>query len=736
MDNNSKEVIKFIDRLYRDLYKSNEVLEHFELRENQKAREIKDYKKRKPNPTDKFNNLQTYFDLQTSMHDRFTTTEQRKEFIKQFYHDKYVIKPEDIPESYYEFIREKELDIGKGHLTIDSYTKKGIQKEVIADQVNSLDRWLDYFFSDESSDYPFWVKYWAFQGMLKLGTYNQGAKAFNKRTKNTTAAFVELNKDVLKRSMDLIIKAVNKETIDNELLKKLTNDGSFQKVYTYFFAREKDNLYTNEGIWVKYNKGGDYKKLATSLNGYDTNWCTKAEGTALAQLSCGDFYVYYSVDKNGEYKVPRLAIRMEDENIAEIRGILQNQNIEPELKDILEEKLKEFPDKDKYYKKVEHMEKLTEIYKKQKNKIELSTDELRFLYEIDEYILGFGHRHDPRVAEIISKRDIYEDLSKIFGHDVKAREDNYISNIRKGIMMDPLDPMFPKMTVGNLPFIENINNMVYPDIMMGDIRLGGVESIRNTKFPKRVNGRLYNDGNIRSGSVYIGVGSNNTILENVIFPDEIGGQLSVAAKVMKNVTFSRIVHGDVSIKVENYSNIILPEEVEGAFILDIRYVQDITLPKMIRKAITIKSLGPTIRSLKFPDICWSISLPNIIYGNDLVLPKMLQDDLELRALRYANGMIMPETVGGMVDLSALEDGTNLVLPETIGEKLDISNLVYMEGMVLPKRINGDLHIPIMALNYFGRNTLESIVGGKIYFYDENKRLIHDEKEYFSSKTIK
>ena len=60
----------------------------------------------------------------------------------------------------------------------------------------------------------------------------------------------------------------------------------------------------------------------------------------------------------------------------------------------------------------------------------------------------------------------------------------------------------------------------------------------------------------------------------------------------------------------------------------------------------------------------------------------------------------------------------------------------MEGMVLPKRINGDLHIPIMALNYFGRNTLESIVGGKIYFYDENKRLIHDEKEYFSSKIIK
>ena len=114
---------------------------------------------------------------------------------------------------------------------------------------------------------------------------------------------------------------------------------------------------------------------------------------------------------------------------------------------------------------------------------------------------------------------------------------------------------------------------------------------------------------------------------------------------------------------------------------------------------------------------------------------MLQDDLELRGLIYANGMVMPETVGGTVDLSALVDGTNLVLPETIGEKLDISNLTYFEGMVLPKRINGDLHIPIAAINYFGRNTIENIVGGKIYLYDENRRLIHDEKSYYTSKNL-
>ena len=37
------------------------------------------------------------------------------------------------------------------------------------------------------------------------------------------------------------------------------------------------------------------------------------------------------------------------------------------------------------------MEKLTEIYNKHKNKTELTKEDLYFLYEIDERILGFGY---------------------------------------------------------------------------------------------------------------------------------------------------------------------------------------------------------------------------------------------------------------------------------------------------------------------------------------------------------
>ena len=83
--------------------------------------------------------------------------------------------------------------------------------------------------------------------------------------------------------------------------------------------------------------------------------------------------------------------------IGEIRGISGKQNMEPEMMPILEEKLKEFPDRDKYLKKEHDMKLLTLIDKKVNNNIELNLGELKFLYEIDDKISGFGFMEDPRI---------------------------------------------------------------------------------------------------------------------------------------------------------------------------------------------------------------------------------------------------------------------------------------------------------------------------------------------------
>lgn len=90
----------------------------------------------------------------------------------------------------------------------------------------------------------------------------------------------------------------------------------------------------------------------------------------------GNFYVYYSLNQTGEYKIPRLAIRMNQDKIGEIRGIASSQNIESEMEEILEEKLKEFPDSNEYKKKVSDMRELTKIYEKYQNNQELTKEKI------------------------------------------------------------------------------------------------------------------------------------------------------------------------------------------------------------------------------------------------------------------------------------------------------------------------------------------------------------------------
>lgn len=138
--------------------------------------------------------------------------------------------------------------------------------------------------------------------------------------------------------------------------------------------------------------------------------------TCKIQVEDGDFYVYYTYDKNNNPTEPRIAIRMNEKyKITEVRGIGKNQNIESEMIEIAEEKLKEFPYNEgkKYQKKVHDMHLLTIIERKTNNNEELTREEIIFLYEIKSGIEGFGWTKDPRVKEIIQKRNPYEDFKAL-----------------------------------------------------------------------------------------------------------------------------------------------------------------------------------------------------------------------------------------------------------------------------------------------------------------------------------
>ena len=87
------------------------------------------------------------------------------------------------------------------------------------------------------------------------------------------------------------------------------------------------------------------------------------------------------------------------------------------MEEVVSKKLLEFTDGSNYIIKDNNMKRLTELYTS-KDK-ELNIEELRFLYEIDEKILGFGLDKDPRINEILSTRDWKEDFSKISGCSVE-----------------------------------------------------------------------------------------------------------------------------------------------------------------------------------------------------------------------------------------------------------------------------------------------------------------------------
>ncbi len=159
--------------------------------------------------------------------------------------------------------------------------------------------------------------------------------------------------------------------------------------------------------------------LVESLQGHGTGWCSAGESIARTQLDDGDFHVYYSLDKSGEPTVPRVAIRMEEDEIAEHRGMAYEQNLDPFIDEVVEEKMKEFPDSEKYVKKTNDMKLLTQIENKSKAGEQLTKDELVFLYEIDTPIEGFGYERDPRITEVLNTRNRERDAPIALGLRVK-----------------------------------------------------------------------------------------------------------------------------------------------------------------------------------------------------------------------------------------------------------------------------------------------------------------------------
>jgi len=417
------------------------------------------------------------------------------ERVKEYYRKEHVIKPEDVPEST--FLLEQTIARQQGHGTVEITEEFREQKikEIIGNQETSLDKWVNYL-SSSNAEYPMWAKYWAFNSMLKMGKFEKKEDKetgkeigkFIKRDKDTVAPFPPLNPRALAMAISVITLKAEENSkskkernnientsvkLNDDEFKDLLTTESFSKIYTQFLIEmpeySTEGLRETRGDWVKYIQGSNPDKLVKSLDGYPLEWCTANIDTAETQLQGGDFHIYYSINKSGEAKIPRVAIRMQENSIAEVRGIAPDQNLDPYISDVVKEKMGEFPDGKQYEQKSSDMKRLTEIEDKIKGNEQLTQNELIFLYEISAPIRGFGNETDPRIEEIRSKRDMETDLTILFecSKEQVALSPDQIDNNTKVYVGSLFEGIFDKN-------IENIfTSFPHRKITQFTIEIGG-----------------------------------------------------------------------------------------------------------------------------------------------------------------------------------------------------------------------------------------------------------------------
>ncbi len=434
-------------------------------------------------------------------HDGFDRRERNLRMLKSALHKNSVIKPEDIPESYWQ------------ERKISAPEQKEKEAETIAeDQVASLDLWADYLASDEI-DYPLWLRYYALRGALGMGSYEKENLAFSKRDKSTVAPFPDLNSEALAIVLEAVEKRQSSEwkntdqeirRISNEqkrfggearklekenktseaasvklkaeeaqrniadlverqeqLLRSvypfphgnqneltgLLEESNFDQLYSWTLGdlakKQETNLQVTDGEWVLYSQDSDPTILVQSLRGRDTGWSTVGESTAKKYLSQGDMHVFYSLDASGKPTIPRVSIKMKGGAIQQVRGIAGGQNLDTYITNVAKEKLHGFDDGESLEKRLLDTDRLGHIEHKIKTQETLDSDELRFLYEIDSPIEGFGYQRDPRIRELRNTRDKKADALVVFNceegqiarnlQDIREGTQVYIGPLVKGI---------------------------------------------------------------------------------------------------------------------------------------------------------------------------------------------------------------------------------------------------------------------------------------------------------------
>ena len=698
--------------------------------------------------------IKKYMERLEKSHNKAKDNKHKMNILKQFYYNKYVIKT--LPESYINLQKKIAHEQGYGNIDITKAMKQEMLFQIQTEQKNSLNRWIEYFCSDDAM-YPMWFKNYAFEGMLKLGVFDKEKKEFLKRTKNTSAPYIDLNREVLAKVYDVLMHQIGENKLSNLEEQALANGESFKKLYTYFLKKviEQDKSQETEGIWIKYEQGSDYHPLLESLQGKNTGWCTAGETVAREQLENGDFYIYYTKDKNNEYKNPRIAIRMDGKTtIGEIRGIAKDQNLEPHMGKILDEKLNEFPDKKDYQKKVKDMKYLTILEKKQEEGLEFSFDDLIFLYQINDKIDGFGWESDPRIMEIIQKRNAKKDLSIIFKISeneiaIKLNDFEENKNIRffcgdLNWTEDKVPSYFSKLQVilGNADFrnltdslgleslqsikgnalfrsLTNAEGLSSLQQIAGDANFDRLTSAKGLESLQNIGGNAYfdrltsaegltslqqiaDDANFVQITNAKGLESLQNIGGNAYFPSLI------SAKDLKSL---QSIKGDAS-----FDNLTSAKGLESLQNIGRNaYFYRLTSAKGLESLQSIKSDAYFDRLTSAKGLeslqnigCWAY-FPSLISAKDLKSLQSIKGDASFDNLTSAKGLELLQNIEGDANFNRLTSAEGLTSLQQIAGDANFDKITNAKGLESLQNVGGNAYFHRLT-SAEGLTSLQKIAG--------------------------
>ena len=352
-----------------------------------------------------------------------------------------------------------------------------IRSMVTTDQKARMRTWLEYLTSEEAKNVPAAFRYWAFAEMLKLGSFDEERKVFNKRTENTAASFPEIDQQALSLVFDEIESKQKGEPSKiaggrgQTEFKKILRSEDFGKLYAFALEHVRslrlptERLIITDGKWRHFPKGTRAKELTDAIEGFNTKWCIAGAGYAQSYLSKSDIWVYFSEDADGGATIPRACIVDSGQlGITEVRGIMSDENAKQHLDSyitpIVTEKLKEIPSGEKWSTTMEDMKKLARIHFKHLQKEPLDKNDLIFLYEIDQPIRSSGYQRDPRIDKIGKTRNPREDAPIVL--DCKPEEiawsqseitettKSYIGPLFKGVFHLPLEHIYTAFSEGKV----------------------------------------------------------------------------------------------------------------------------------------------------------------------------------------------------------------------------------------------------------------------------------------------